>query len=346
MQQGTAVFCGPFLALLIGAASALAQGPQYTVNDLGAGVTANAINYNGQVVGCIVVGGNNHAFGTAPNAPVNPSTDDLGTLGGSSSCAYGINSSGQVVGASSTANGAAHGFRTSPNAPINPATDDIGTLGGSFSTAYGINDSGQVTGGSSTGSNPVVTNAFLTAPNSPINPATDGIPFSGPYNQARGRTVNSNGDVQAEYQNAGGYWQPFVAYSDGSIAQLTEFIYAPGQGYTGINDSDQVAGNGGSDLDVWQAGAYSVLVPGCDASCTAEGINNSLEIVGYPAFLVYTDGTLYGLNTLIPPGSGWVLSNAVAINDLGQIIGSGTFNGVAHAFRLDPASSTSAPKRR
>ena len=42
------------------------------------------------------------------------------------------------------------------------------------------------------------------------------------------------------------------------------------------------------------------------------------------------------LNNLIGPNSGWVLTTAYAINGGGEIAGSGLFDGVEHAFRLDP----------
>ena len=61
----------------------------------------NAMNNSGQVVGTSNLDAVNffsHAYRTAPNAAINPLTDDLGTLGGNNSKAYAINSSGQVVG--------------------------------------------------------------------------------------------------------------------------------------------------------------------------------------------------------------------------------------------------------
>ncbi len=42
------------------------------------------------------------------------------------------------------------------------------------------------------------------------------------------------------------------------------------------------------------------------------------------------------LNTLIPAGSGWQLTQVKAINDSGWIIGTGTLNGVERAFVLKP----------
>lgn len=55
------------------------------------------------------------------------------------------------------------------------------------------------------------------------------------------------------------------------------------------------------------------------------------------AFL-YTDGTMYDLNELIEPGSGWVLEGAGGINDAGQIIGAGHFGigGGTRGFLLTP----------
>ena len=42
------------------------------------------------------------------------------------------------------------------------------------------------------------------------------------------------------------------------------------------------------------------------------------------------------LNALLPAGSGWVLSEARAINAKGQIAGNGTLHGRPHAFLLTP----------
>ncbi len=66
---------------------------------------------------------------------------DLGTLGGTSSQAFGINDHGQVVGQSRLANGQLRAFLWEDG-----AMTDLGTLGGTFSLARGINDLGQVVG--------------------------------------------------------------------------------------------------------------------------------------------------------------------------------------------------------
>ena len=81
-----------------------------TTDDLGTlslttddGSIAYAINDFGQVVGVSYQNDDpgllSHAFRTAPNRPINPATDDLGTLPGDSvSSAMGIDNFGQVVG--------------------------------------------------------------------------------------------------------------------------------------------------------------------------------------------------------------------------------------------------------
>jgi probable HAF family extracellular repeat protein len=56
------------------------------------------------------------------------------------------------------------------------------------------------------------------------------------------------------------------------------------------------------------------------------------------AFL-WNDGVMSDLNDLIPPDSGWVLFSAAAINDVGQIVGWGLYNGAGRAFLLMPTIS-------
>lgn len=70
---------------------------------------------------------------------------DLGTFGGPSSYAYGINAAGTVVGAADTSLGVWHAYRAVPGA----ALQDLGVLrtgGVSRSVAYAVNDAGDVVG--------------------------------------------------------------------------------------------------------------------------------------------------------------------------------------------------------
>lgn len=67
---------------------------------------------------------------------------DLGTLGGSESVAFAINSAGQIVGYSTTESGNAHAFMWDRG-----VMTDLGVLpGGSGSAAYGISERGDVVG--------------------------------------------------------------------------------------------------------------------------------------------------------------------------------------------------------
>lgn len=354
------------LLLLIGV-TVFAQPPQYTITDLGGSTSSltlwvAAINQHGQVVGTATTSGGAQslAFRTAPNSPINLPADYLGTLGGNSSSATGINASGQVVGTSNAVSGALHGFRTAANSPINAGTDDLGTLGGSSSSAAGINDAGQVAGVSTTPSGQ--NHAFITAPNSAINPGFDDVgalPFS-PYaaQSSSANSINSAGQAVGYFAPSppscpGCNYLAAYVYQNGPISEIPQFIRAPfGEQLTPINDSGQVADTMKcSDpsaqlpcIAVWQNG---VVTPLAQCDCETHGLNNALQIVGQAyrlpgepsspsgrAFL-YANGKVYDLNALLPNGSGWVLINATAINDSGQIIGTGQLNGVSHVFRMD-----------
>jgi probable HAF family extracellular repeat protein len=82
----------------------------------------------------------------------------------------------------------------------------------------------------------------------------------------------------------------------------------------------------------------------------ALAVNNHGQIVGHAqciasggslAGFLWQDGTMYNLNHLIPPGSGWDLIKATDINDAGQIVGFGLAPGGEYlrAFLLVPADT-------
>jgi len=87
------------------------------------------------------------------------------------------------------------------------------------------------------------------------------------------------------------------------------------------------------DLGTLPGGTYSI----------AFAINDSNVVVGYgnlsnnaPHAIIWTSSGKQDLNSLIPSASGWVLINANAINNAGQITGYGTIKGSNHAFLLTP----------
>ena len=123
----------------------------------------------------------------------------------------------------------------------------------------------------------------------------------------------------------------------------------------GINRRGGVAGNvsdAGSDTNgvysnsrakafLWRKGKMVGLgtLPGSKNSA-AFGINDSTAIVGTSgdrAFL-WTRGKMLDLNACLPSGSGWMLEEARAINNKGQIVGSGKLSGQTHMFLLTPST--------
>jgi uncharacterized repeat protein (TIGR01451 family) len=117
------------------------KSPVYAITDLGP-VTAAAggppSNVSGQSVGFMPVVGGIHAVMYGPI-----SLTDLGTLGGSNSYAFAINSAGQIAGQSDTANGETHAFLYSY---ADGGMTDVGTLGGRTSSGWSLNEGGDVVG--------------------------------------------------------------------------------------------------------------------------------------------------------------------------------------------------------
>ncbi len=125
----------------------------------------------------------------------------------------------------------------------------------------------------------------------------------------------------------------------------------------GINQSGHVVGNSGAfttTAALWQktaGGTWTILSLGSlgsGGSSTAYRINNREQIVGESQSAAYGQyhailwqcGSMIDLNTRIPAGSGWVLTAATGINDLGEIVGYGTLNGGNYrGFLLKPSTT-------
>jgi uncharacterized membrane protein len=121
---------------------------------------------------------------------------------------------------------------------------------------------------------------------------------------------------------------------------------------TAVSDAGQIAGtvNGddGSMAVLWQSYSSVVALGALTAGGTsrAYGVNSSGAVVGTSdgvAFL-FDDSGMHDLNSLLSStSSGWQLAEGDAINDLGQIAGTGWIDGQQHAFLLTPDQATPEP---
>ncbi|HEV8439177.1 MAG TPA: hypothetical protein VGT40_13865 [Methylomirabilota bacterium] len=339
-----------------------------------------------------------------PSAGHSNTIVDLGTLGGDSSEASGINNLGQVVGWSITATGATHAFVYRGG-----AMTDLGTLtGGTRSYATGINDAGQVVGyGGINAFGPQfkeITQGFIWDNGSmqPLGALYCPCTFNTRYGTSSAYGINAlrqvvgasetvrgshvlHGflwDASAGMQDIGGGagdWSISRAFAINGAGQVVgdfaqdagmsatpfdrrAFLWQNGvrndlgtlSGHTSsqalaINGAGQAVGwSGGRDgassrAVLWDGGGIHDLgtLPG-DESAQARAINAGGQVVGQSvapggsasrAFL-WEGGVMRDLNSLLPAGSGWVLTSASAINDAGHIAGVGLSNGKVRAFLL------------
>jgi probable HAF family extracellular repeat protein len=255
---------------------------------------------------------------------------DLGTLGGTTSTASGINAFGQVAGTSYTATGLLRPFRTASNRPIDPLTDAI-DCGGPLlrCRATGINDSGQVVGETWVVGEDWV--SFRTGGN-----GSDSVEFI-PLLFGRAWGINNSGQV--------------VIFSLGESGNTPSSI----SGCGGAGCSYRTGDNGDPDLS--HLSELGTLAPGGwdphGAGWTvATAINDSGEVVGWSDIgdKAPEPGTRHAFrtapNSRINPLTddlgtlGGSPSSATHINAFGQVVGWSYIAGDAaiHAFRTAPNS--------
>lgn len=365
MNQNSSKFkhriaCFTVLTTILISADASAGWSIYGLGTLGGSSSyAYDINNSGQVVGASSLSGKSeiNAFITGPNGI---GMTALETLGGRHTFAYGINDSGQVMGSLVLNDNLTHSFITGPNGV---GMTDIGALRGDYDKDSGeyvemnyardINESGQVVGydGPWIGSIPVKTQAFMTGPN---GIGMTGLDIGGFASEAF--AINDSGQVVGNSRLFGSLGMPgqraFITGPNGVGISIIEGLGGTGSGASGINNSGQVVGRsytpGNAETHAFVTGPNGVGITDLGTLggtfSSATDINESGQIIGtasavdgsYHAFL-YSDGEMLDLS-LLPAilNAGWTNLNVTAINDLGQIVGSGNLHGAQQAFLLSP----------
>lgn len=172
--------------------------------------------------------------------------------------------------------------------------------------------------------------------------------------------INDAGQILGTVTQLGpvpGDFAPRAAiYQNGQVTLLARPRHSPESFGTRINEKGQVIGYA-DDVNhfrrgfVWSKGhTRSVRPLHKDTVTFLYGINNLRVAVGYSRIpdervraILWRNGKTHDLNRMIRKNSGWELNSASAINDRGQIVGSGLFDGEYHAFLLNPIKRGHAP---
>jgi probable HAF family extracellular repeat protein len=304
------------------------------------GTEAYGLNNNGTVVGVASITDFRATYWN-PSPAVIP-------LGDVASVAYGVNDPGDIVGTRQATDflvfpGEAFLFRGGV------FYDLANKFAGQESIATDINNAGVISAWAGDIGSP---HAFIYDTNS--GTATDLGALPG-HSESYAQAINNVGQVAGSCRKSGGTQDPHAFLFDGSMKDL-----GPATSANDINDSGQVVGArvvGGASY--WTAYRCDTsggtpqfvdlgFLPGFVGS-EAMAINNDGDIVGHSfsdwgsgqqihAFICTASSPMQDLNALIPANSGWELTWASAINDKGQIAGTGTYNGRRQAYLLTPKS--------
>jgi probable HAF family extracellular repeat protein len=279
---------------------------------------------------------------------------DLGTLGGNQSAGFAINDRGQVAGFSTNTVpdplsflyfifGSSNGTQTRAFLwDQQSGMRDLGTLGGNDAFAVFLNERGQVAGTSYTNSTP--------------NPTT-GLPTIDPFlwdgrtmldlgtlggTNGSATAVNNRGQVIGTSNLSGDQSSDPFLWNQGQLIDL----YASTIGgnpltANAISDAGEIVGAAAfpaqpHDAYLWTNGVATDLGHLNSDGCSEGWAMNSASLIVGVSFscdfttaraVLWENGSLVDLNTLIPAGSSLQLENAYAINDRGEIGGIGLPSG-------------------
>lgn len=268
----------------------------------------------------------------------NGTITDLGTLGSTYSWGFSINDATTIVGYSSVHVLLLQAYRWS-NGTM--SAEDPG--GYNYSRANAVNQLGDVVGILNGFFDPVIQTTLRGY--ATIGGTTTVLDTFG-GNESRGHDINDHGQVTGIARDIDGRIRGFL-FDSGAMVDLGDL----GDGYCwpkDINDRAEIVGvsrlAGGIYRGFHHDGVNMIdlgTLGGVESD--ARGINKRGEVVGQAedthgrkrAFH-WQNGVMRDLNRLIRPAPGWVLTGATAVNDLGQIAGTGKLRGVRRAYLLTP----------
>ena len=312
------------------------SGPGYTITDLGA-LYPESINSAARISGYIESGGYD-----CPAAWVNGAISPLQpeNTGG---FANAINNHGLVV-----------GWNNSYGAITWDSAGQISVLAvasGAYSAkADAVNDQGVIAGSCQRQPSGLM---HACAWNNGV--FTDlGVPYG---LQSTARSINNLGAIAVDSWLYAGQSHSYL-YNNGQFTPLLTDVPSVSYCFSrDINDAGMVVGaatlsNGAQVGYLWQNGVTTLLPtpPGKDRpvplSVNSSGViaGSAWDTVHYPGSraCVWNEGQVTFLDDLLAPDSGWALVDATDINEVGQIVGNGQLNGVAHGFLLTPIPEPSS----
>lgn len=253
----------------------------------------------------------------------------------------GLNNAGQLAGSSVQISGNSLNFFLNTKAVIYTVVSGATTTltaptGLGAGAAFGLNANGDVAG-AAVGQNATAITPLLW----PSGKAANQLPILPGYPQSEAVAVNDSGlaagaafsiNFSAGLKDPNATGHAVLFNTDGTVTDLGVLSGDISSFATGINNSGSVVGFSSSqrpDFTLQLAPAFEAPTPSVHA-------------------FLYAKGKMYDLTTLLTNGTGWKLAYATAINNAGQITGTGIFQGTSggpeqHAFLLTPAAPSTAP---
>lgn len=162
--------------------------------------------------------------------------------------------------------------------------------------------------------------------------------------------VNEHDDVTGDSLAAAGVTHAYL-WKNGAMTDLGVLSQGDSAHAHALDKSDQVVGaeispdQQQSRAVLWQNGMVAALPQsGTDDYSVAYGINDAGLIVGAgraatapqsaTEALLWDNGQVIALNSLLPANSGWFLSTAERIDNQGDIFGHGTYDGQSVSYEL------------